>query len=51
MVNLIWKEFDADKNGKLNRAETLKFINKFYREQGRPEVMNAAFDKIFKTID
>jgi Ca2+-binding EF-hand superfamily protein len=51
MVNLIWIEFDADKNGKLNRAETLKFINKLYKEQGIPEVMTAAFDKIFKTID
>ena len=51
MVNQIWKEFDEDKNNKLNRAETLRFVNTFFRSQGKPEVINAEFDRLFKKFD
>ena len=40
-VNQIWKEFDEDRNGKLNRSETLRFVNTFFRSQAKPEVKNA----------
>ena len=32
MVNRIWYNFDTDRSGKLNRKETLKFLNHFMAE-------------------
>ena len=28
-VHKIWKEFDTDRSGKLNKKETLRFLNAF----------------------
>ena len=36
VVNSIWYRYDKDRSGKLNRRETLKFLNEFLAEQGRP---------------
>lgn len=31
IVNQIWRKFDSDRNGKLNKRETLRFINAFFK--------------------
>ena len=33
-VHKIWKEFDTDRSGKLNKKETLRFLNAFLASQG-----------------
>lgn len=32
VVNNIWQNFDLDRSGTLNRLETLRFINAFFKE-------------------
>ena len=51
IVSDMWKDFDTDGNGKLNRLETFKFVNHFFKSQGKPEATNAAFDQLFKKFD
>ena len=34
MVNDIWYNFDTDGSGKLNRMETLRFLNSFLKSRG-----------------
>ena len=50
-VNQIWKKFDADKSGKLNRRETLKFINAWMEYRGRPSVTSRQFNQFFAKFD
>ena len=35
-VDTIWRHYDKDKSGYLNRRETLKFLNDFLADQGKP---------------
>lgn len=35
-VNNIWREYDKDLSGYLNRRETLKFLNDILADQGKP---------------
>ena len=34
MVERIWYKFDIDRSGQLNRRETLRFLNAFFKDQG-----------------
>ena len=34
MVERIWYKFDTDRSGQLNRRETLRFLNAFFKDQG-----------------
>jgi hypothetical protein len=40
----IWKKFDTDKSGKLNRRETLKFLNAFMESRGKSPVKTNQFN-------
>ena len=50
-VNKIWKDFDTDRSGKLNKRESLKFINAFLAAQGKPTATNIEFNRFFKDFD
>jgi hypothetical protein len=47
VVNTIWVKFDKDKSGQLNRRETLRFLNEFLSNQGRPPTTNIQFNHFF----
>ena len=51
IVNQIWYKYDKDRSGKLNRRETLKFLNDFLAEQGRPPTTHAQFNQFFVNFD
>ena len=50
-VNRIWFKFDTDRSGKLNRRETLRFLNAFMLDQGKPAITNKDFTKFFAEFD
>ena len=47
IVNDIWYDFDTDRSGKLNRRETLRFLNQFLAQRGQPPTSNLQFKKFF----
>ena len=51
IVNEIWNKFDTDRSGKLNRMETLKFLNAFLMQRGRPPTSNYQFKKFYEKFD
>lgn len=51
IVNSIWYRFDTDRSGKLNRQETLRFLNAFFQEQGQPPITSLYFNKLFAEFD
>lgn len=40
IVDSIWNKHDTDRSGKLNRRETLKFLNAFMESRGLPPTTN-----------
>lgn len=43
-VNEIWDEFDTDRSGKLNKKETLRFVNTLFQAKGYPIASLSLFD-------
>lgn len=50
-VEKIWEKFDIDRSGKLNRKETLRFLNQFLPECGNPKPTYDTFTQIFDNAD
>ena len=50
-VNQIWEKFDTDCSGKLDRRETLRFINEFLSQNGKYPATTSMFNKYFDDID
>ena len=50
-INEIWKDFDTDRSGKLNRRETMKFMNAFLKSRGQLPATYAQFSKFFDKFD
>ena len=50
-VNEIWDKFDTDCSGKLDRRETLRFINDFLASNGKYPATSSIFNKYFDDID
>ena len=48
---MIWNRYDLDQSGKLNRRETLKFLNSILTERGQPPASHSVFNKFFDKID
>lgn len=51
IVHEIWFKFDTDRSGKLNRKETLKFLNAFLESRGSPPTTHYQFKKFFEQFD
>ena len=43
--------FDINLNGKLNKKETLRFLNSFLSDQGMPIMSNFVFNRFFSEFD
>ena len=51
IVHGIWYKFDTDRSGKLNRYETLRFLNAFLESRGKPPTTHNQFKKFFEQFD
>ena len=51
IVNRIWYKYDTDRSGKLNRRETLRFLNDFLADQGKPPTTHTQFNQFFAKFD
>jgi Ca2+-binding EF-hand superfamily protein len=51
MIQEIFMRYDTDCSGALSRNETLKFLNDFLKEYGRPSATIHYFNKYFSEID
>ena len=52
MVEIIWREFDTDGNGTLDKQETRQFVNKFMSSQGVDENMDEEqYNEFFNNFD
>jgi Ca2+-binding EF-hand superfamily protein len=51
IVDEIWDQFDTDNSGRLNRKETMIFLNIFLAKKGRVSTSKIHFNKIFDDID
>ena len=51
-VNLIWSEYDKDKNGYLDKKEAKKFVAKvLYNLKSKSDLDDGVFEQIFKQFD
>lgn len=50
-VDQIWEKYDKDRSGKLNRKETLRFLNQFLPDHGNPKPTYDTFTQIFNNAD
>ena len=51
VVEKIWNTFDTDQSGKLNRKETLRFLNHYLTLTNQPLATNKIFNRFFDKID
>jgi hypothetical protein len=51
IVDSIWYDFDTDRSGKLNKKETLRFVNAFLAKKGRPPATYLVFNQYFNGMD
>lgn len=53
VIEQIWGQFDVDDSGKLDKAETKKFVDATLGNlgKGKGKPSDDAFEKLFKTFD
>ena len=51
IVDNIWDKYDTDRSGKLNRRETLRFMNAFLQSRGQKPTTHLQFSRFFKKFD
>lgn len=51
VVDNIWDKYDTDKSGKLNRRETLRFLNDFLKSRGQTPATHLQFSRFFRKFD
>ena len=51
MVENIFKKYDKDNSGELDRKETMKIVNDVFKTEGKRPPTHSSFNQIFKEFD